>query len=95
MCASVFKESRARLLFLLQVILGLIFYRFLFWKKRAFASAFPEVPSEVSVRSGFRQPRFECQFHCVSLAKLLILLYFSSVYKGGLISSAYSIELLR
>ena len=94
MCASVFKDSRSRLLFLLQVILGLIFYRLLFWKK-AFASAFPEVPSKVNVRSGFRQPRFECQFHCVSLAKLLILLYFSSVYKGGLISSAYSIELLR
>lgn len=65
MCVSVFKESGARLLFLLQVILGLIFYRLLFWKKRTFASAFPEVPSEVSVHSGFRQPRFECQFHCV------------------------------
>lgn len=64
-------------------------------EKRAFASAFPEVPSEVSVRSGFRQPRSECQFQCVSLAKLLILQYFSSVYKRGLISSAYSIELLR
>ena len=82
MCVSVFKESRARLLFLLQVILGLIFYRLLFWKKGLSPLRSRKCPVKWVCTLDLDSPGLNASFP-VSLAKLLILLYFSSVYKEG------------